>query len=250
MNVVITGTSSGLGLTLAQLFKATGHRVFGSAQFATGNPTDLGSKHADGVLDTEDPARSLEQQVDIFADHVLQQFDGRVDVLVNNAGTNAIRPFEVLSQEFIEGIMRANFLLAVLLTQRLLPGLSKAQGTVVNVISDAAWRPMRHSLAYNCSKAALDMATKQMARELTKPCGVTVFGVRPGKMAGTEMSRYIDEAVCATRGWTPEEARAYFAANTVSGLESSPEHVAKIIFDLVQSPARRTLSGACMDLVG
>jgi NAD(P)-dependent dehydrogenase (short-subunit alcohol dehydrogenase family) len=109
---------------------------------------------------------------------------------------------------------------------------------------------MRHSLAYNCSKAALDMATKQMARELTKPYGLSVFGVRPGKMAGTGMSTYIDEQVCLMRDWTPEQAMAYAQQNSVTGLELPPMKVAEFIYDLVRSGTARYTSGACIDMVG
>jgi len=173
----------------------------------------------------------------------------RVDVLINNAGINAIKKFEDLDQDFITEIMQVNFVAPVLLTQALLKAGMFHVGTVVcNVISDAAWRPMRHSLAYNCSKAALDMATKQMARELTKPYGLTIFGVRPGKMRGTGMSNYIDRSVCELRGWTSEEADAYFRTNSLTGIEFEPTAVAQFIYQLCTTSM--PISGACIDLAG
>lgn len=178
-----------------------------------------------------------------------------VDCLINNAGINAIKPFEDLDDYFIERIMRVNFLAPVLLTQAMLKaGKLNPGAVVVNIISDAAWRPMRHSLAYNCSKAALQMATKQMARELTKPHSISVIGVNPGKMAGTEMSKYIDKSVCELRGWTPKEAWDYFVANSLTGKELHPRQVAELVAHLVignqSGGLAPAMSGACVDLAG
>lgn len=237
MNVVITGTSSGLGRELAQRFKEDGHHVIGSC-------VSNDEEHSEQpVLDL-----GLESSVVQFAHHVKKRMD-RVDLLINNAGVNSICRFEMLEVSFINRIMDVNFLGPVMLTKSLLHVLSNG-GTVVNVISDAAWRPMRHSLAYNCSKAALDMATKQMARELTKPYNMSVVGIRPGKMAGTGMSQYIDQMVCELRGWTPTQAQQYYEANSVTGQEMPPKHVAGLIYNLVVSGSLRFMSGACLDLAG
>lgn len=237
MNVVITGTSSGLGKELAQRFHEEGHCVFGSCvsnedEHATQPVLDLG----------------VENSIIAYSKLVKKRMGDKVDLLINNAGINAICRFEMLDVTFVNRIMDVNFLGPVMLTRNLLNSLRG--GTVVNVISDAAWRPMRHSLAYNCSKAALDMATKQMARELTKPYDIAFVGVRPGKMANTGMSNYIDQMVCELRGWTPEQSKEYAAANSVTGQETPPKHVAGLIYNLAMSGSFKFMSGACMDLAG
>lgn len=245
MNVFITGADSGLGQKLASVFRLDGHH------------TVIGTTHESKF--SRDPelmyfeADCGQEGIDRIRDSVVQQFgeppDEGIDVLINNAGTNAICPFEALSHEFIRHIMYVNFLSPVMLTQALLPWFKKP-GVVVNIISDAAWRPMRHSLAYNCSKAAFDMATRQMARELTKPQNMSIIGIRPGKMVSTGMSNYIDKRVQEVRGWTPEQAMEYFRSNSVSGLELHPIDVAMFVHNVVTSGLVRQLSGACIDLVG
>lgn len=237
MNVVITGTSSGLGKELMTRFQDEGHFVIGSC-------VSTDEEHAgQPVLDL-----GLEASIVEYAHHVRKHMGDKVDLLINNAGVNAICRFEMLEVAFINRIMDVNFLGPVILTRQLLSALRN--GTIINIISDAAWRPMRHSLAYNCSKAALDMATKQMARELTKPYNLSVVGVRPGKMCGTGMSNYIDQMVCDLRGWTPEQTREYAANNSVTGLEMPPKHVAGLIYNLCMSGSFKFMSGACMDLAG
>jgi len=239
MNIVITGTCSGLGHALRVRYTVANHRILGS----TVHPERVDSEQA--LLELRN-VNSIEE----FAGAVRHRFPGGVDVLINNAGINGICQFRNLNKTFLRDMMAVNFEGPVLLTQALLPLLKKVKGTVVNVVSDASWRPMRHSLAYNCSKAALAMATKQMARELTKPEQITVFSVNPGKMMNTEMSRYIDEEVCNLRGWTPEQAYEYFANNSVVGVETPPSVVANHIYMLTQGEMRPYISGTAQELVG
>lgn len=243
MNVVVTGASGGLGKEIATQFRIRGHAVIGTSHMYTALQQDDRLMYFEvGENDTgTDPA--------IFASAAMARMEGQLDVLINNAGMNAISPFEELTPRFLKKIMKLNFETPVFLVQAFLRHFN-CPGLVINIISDAAWRPMRHSLAYNCSKAALDMATKQMARELTKPYDLSIIGIRPGKMAGTGMSRVIDQRVQEVRGWTPEQAADYFKQNSVSGLELNPEDVAKLIADLATGGMVRQLSGTCIDLVG
>lgn len=237
MNVVITGTCSGLGKSLRERFTSMKHMVIGSTHLLEN--VDAAQPHMDHRWDP-----SIREFGEFVRGNL--QF---VDLLINNAGMNGICPFEDLESNFLQEMMQVNYIGPVMVTQALL-SVMRPGSMVINVTSDAAWRPMRHSLAYNASKAALDMATKQMARELTKPRGITVVGVRPGKMAGTAMSSYIEEQVCRLRGWTPEEAKEYAANNSVTGLELPTDVMASHIYGLVSSGVLRYASGACMDLAG
>jgi NAD(P)-dependent dehydrogenase (short-subunit alcohol dehydrogenase family) len=243
MNVLVTGASSGLGACLVRIFRASGeHTVLG-----TTHDRDLTVRNPELLLFKADSF--VQHTAQVLAKKVAIQFDGRVDVLINNIGENDIRPFEEVTPEFLRHLMTVNFETPVFLTQAFLPFFS-TPATVINIVSDAAWRPMRHSLAYNCSKAALDMATKQLARELTKPRGISFIGIRPGKMGGTHMSTYIDRRVQQVRGWSADEAVDYFKMNSLTGLEFRPEDVAVLIYNIATNIIARNMSGACLDLVG
>lgn len=240
MNIVVTGASAGLGRALCVAFRSQGHIVIGTSH------DPLAVRRDPEMVFFEAGQRATPIQTCVS--EIMCMHD-KVDVLINNIGTNAILPFEQLTETFVNHIMDVNFTTAVFMTQHFLEHFNRP-GVVVNVISDAAWRPMRHSLAYNCSKAALDMATKQMARELTKPRELAVIGVRPGKMKNTAMSEYIDKQVQKLRGWTPEQAMDYFRQNSVSGLELEPIDVAYFIMRVAVSGMAMNMSGACIDLVG
>lgn len=235
---VVTGASSGLGKQIKLRLEDCGWQVLGS-RLPTSETSDLFPCNFEDLSQVRDLALWVSEKL------------MSLNLLVNNAGVNELKGFEDLSFEHIDRLMRVNFIAPVQLSRLLLPLIQKAGGTICNVVSDASYRPMRHSLAYNCSKAALAMATKQMARELTKSKGITVFSVNPGKMKDTKMSEDIDIRVQNLRGWTPEQALTYFQQASVTGKEASPYHVAQHLANLVQdSEAVRMLSGACIDLVG
>jgi NAD(P)-dependent dehydrogenase (short-subunit alcohol dehydrogenase family) len=109
-----------------------------------------------------------------------------------------------------------------------------ARVSLVAISSDASDRPMRGSLAYCVSKAALDMCIKCMARELAPLWRVN--GVAPGMVEGTSMTEYIDRTIPEFRGWTPEFAEAYEKASVPTGRRATLEEVAETILFVLTGP--------------
>lgn len=110
---------------------------------------------------------------------------------------------------------------------------------VVAVTSDAAWRPMRTSLAYCASKAALEMAVRVASREYA-PKGWRINAVAPGKVADTPMTDYVDAEVLKLRGWTVEAAEQYELGSTPLGRKVTKEEVAQVIEQVLFGPAAQT----------
>jgi NAD(P)-dependent dehydrogenase (short-subunit alcohol dehydrogenase family) len=121
------------------------------------------------------------------------------------------------------------------------------QPSVVAVTSDAAWRPMRGSAAYCCSKAALEMLVKVTAREYA-PLGWRINAVAPGKVSHTNMTKYVNARVPELRGWSQDKATAYEAASTPLGRPATPEEVAQVIMDVLTGP--ESLNGAVVPVNG
>ena len=110
--------------------------------------------------------------------------------------------------------------------------------SAVVVSSDAAEIPMRGSVAYCASKAALNMAVRTMARELAPLHRINA--VAPGMVDGTPMTEYIDETVPVFRGWTPDQARNYERANTPTKRRATVTEVAETIAWVLFGPAQMT----------
>ena len=109
---------------------------------------------------------------------------GRLDLLINNAsilGPSPQPPLTAYPLETLEQLFAVNTLAPLALTQTLLPWLTKAQGLVVNVSSDAAIGGYPGWGGYGASKAALDLLSLTLANEL-RDRGIAVVSVDPGDM--------------------------------------------------------------------
>ncbi len=208
--ILITGSSNGLGRALKWALEVAGHNVI---------PYDL-----EAGQDVRAPK---------LPDNLHQ-----LDVLINNAGVNIIDWLENFEPTDWDAVMDTNAKGIYMMTRACLPLLIASRGTVLNVVSNAAHMPMTCSLAYNASKGAAHIMTLQLARELTRRHGITVFGIAPNRLAGTSMSRAIDEQVIHTRGWTLEYAQQYQRAALLTGEETPPECVAGFIAYLLETKQR------------
>lgn len=219
LSIIVTGSRSGLGLAIANEL-AKRHVVY---RYDLDGGDDVCSPGACSWLD------------DVVSDEV--------DVLINCAGINANEWFEDITMASFDALMHTNAYSFVAMTQACLPALKESKGVVINIVSNAAHIPMTSSLAYNASKAAGLMITKQMAHELTPKYGITVLSISPNKLCGTGMSRHIEENVCKTRGWTPEFAAEYQKKALMHGLETDPQAIAEMIGHLLMSGGIQFMSG-------
>lgn len=216
MRILVTGAATGLGLALATALTDAGHHVI-----------EYDIKEGDDVTDP-------------FA---FWELIPEVDGLINCAGINCNEWFEDITENSLQRVMAVNAFSMVGMTQALLPHLTENKGFVINIVSNAAHIPMTSSLAYNASKAAALMITRQMAHELTPRHGITVFSISPNKLAGTEMSKQIEDNVVATRGWTREYAAEYQKKALMHGLESPPDGLAEMVVSLINSGNWKYMSG-------
>ena len=217
--IIVTGSESGLGAALVVALERDGHELI----------------HFDQKFLAEDDVRNPSASLSAV---------DKLDVLINCAGVNRINWLQDVSDEEWDLVMDTNVKGIFKMTQYCLPALKKAGGTVVNIVSNAAHMPMRCSAAYNASKGAALILTKQLARELTSQ-GVTVFSVSPNKLHGTGMSVDIDEQVMKTRGWSREEAQAYQLQGLLTGEETPPHLVAEFIAFLLSSKDRHRFLSGC-----
>jgi len=109
---------------------------------------------------------------------------GRLDLLLNNAselGPSPLRPLAEISPVDLERIYRTNVVAPIALLQLLRPFLAVAGGRIVNISSDAAVEGYPGWGGYGASKAALDLVTRTLARELAAD-GISAVSVDPGEM--------------------------------------------------------------------
>jgi NAD(P)-dependent dehydrogenase (short-subunit alcohol dehydrogenase family) len=176
---VITGTSRGLGLAVAQELGRQGWSLVLDAR----NAADL---DAAATTLTGGPHRAIAGDVTNEWHRVAlaeAAYDlGGADALVNNASTLGASPlpsFADLDAETYAAILDVNVVAPMSLVRELLPQLRARGGRVVNISSDAAVEPYETWGGYGSSKAALDHATRILAAE--EP-SLRVHSLDPGDM--------------------------------------------------------------------
>lgn len=119
-------------------------------------------------------------------------------------------------------------------------------GNVLALISDSSHVAMRGSIAYCASKAALHQAVKVSARELAPTWRVN--GVSPSIVAGTRMTKFVDETVPGFRGWDPEEAMKYESSMVPLGRRATKLEVARVMLDVLMGP--EFMTGTIVEMTG
>ncbi|MYE32139.1 MAG: SDR family oxidoreductase [Chloroflexi bacterium] len=184
--VIVTGSTVGIGRTIAEEFVANGWAVVVNARNADDVATVSAELAASGgtVLgiptDVTDP-----DAVHAMVERTEAEL-GPIDVLVNNAGIPGPRVFaqEVEAHEFLE-VIRVNLWGAFVCAKYVIPGMIERQaGRIINMTGGGAAteRPLRGGISYASSKAGVEGLTRNLALELSR-FRVTVNAIQPGRIA-------------------------------------------------------------------
>lgn len=202
---LVTGGARGLGLAIARNF-ARDHDL--AVTWLNTQPTVLPSSaltvRAD-LADNEATVRIVTEVMDRF---------GRLDVIVNNAGLIAPSRPDVFDDNSLGRMFNVNVLAAHALLVAALPHL-QAGASIVNISSVNAFLPPGGAALYGASKAAINLWTKGMAKELG-PRNIRVNAVAPGAVNIPEEPR-------------SEELVKQFADQTALGRIATPEDIARAV---------------------
>ena len=170
-NILITGASSGIGLTCANRLAALGYSVFAGVRKAD---TPLAPGITPVILDVCQPA-SIHKALDALAGEPLAG-------LINNAGIATIGPLELVNMADWRHQFEVNVLGLVAVTQACLPQLRRGNGRIVNIGSIAGRSALPGSGAYDSSKFAVEGLSDALRMEL-RPFGISVSLIEPGAIA-------------------------------------------------------------------
>jgi NAD(P)-dependent dehydrogenase (short-subunit alcohol dehydrogenase family) len=231
-NLVITGTSRGIGLATALELARGGHQVVATMRNPAGSP-ELAAQAASENL----PVRIETMDVD-SDDSVKQAFarilaQGPVDVLVNNAGIERTGAIEEAPLADFRTCMETNYFGAIRCIQAVLPSMrERGSGTIVNVTSVAGKISVSPMAPYSASKFALEALSECLAQEL-KAFGVRVAIVEPG-IIDTRMARNI-EGMGGSKTYPQVRRIAALFEGTMTAGAAQPPVVARKIREIVES---------------
>lgn len=241
---VVTGASRGIGRAIALRLAKDGALVgvhyaknevaanetvreiksFGSQAFAIQHPFGLGSK-MEAFFEDLNPK--------------LQTMTGNThfDILVNNAGIPHMGTIEDVTEESFDKVMAVNLKSPIFLIQHALDHLRDG-GRIINVSSASTQNNFPGTVAYNLSKAGLNILTQNLAKQLG-PRGITVNALMPG-VVETEMNRDMLKN---------PESKKYAAQSSVFERLGQVEDIADVAAFLA-SPDSRWVTGQLIDTSG
>lgn len=218
-HVLITGGSRRIGRAIALAFAGSGAHVaitYQSSGEAAGKTVEelrsFGGEAVAVACDLHDP-----QGIDTAIAEVVERFGGRLDVLVNNAGSFETADPENVTPEQWDAMFAINTRAPMLVAQAALPYLREAQdrGRIINIGSLGGLRPWATHAHYCASKAALHMLTQTMAKAWAPQ--VAVNCVAPGMIV---------------TGAEADPAYAHFAKKTPMQRNGATADVAELVMFL------------------
>ncbi len=231
--ILITGASSGIGYDAAETLARQGHRVYAAAR----------------RMERMEPLKSLGVQVirmDVTDEESMQegvrtviQSEGRIDVLVNNAGYGFFGAIETVPMEDARRQLEVNVFGLARLTQLVLPHMRKqGSGRIINTSSIAGKMVFYMGGWYNVTKYSVEAFSDALRMEM-KPFGIDVVMIEPGAIKtdwGIIAAKHLKES---SAGSAYETVGTQWADNMdwfyKTNLLSSPQVITKAISQAVNS---------------
>jgi short-subunit dehydrogenase len=172
--VLITGGSSGIGKSIGDYLTQKGYLVYGTSRDA--------SKIQDSKFQLVSLDVTKKDTINECMDKVISA-EGRIDVLINNAGIGITGAIEEIPEEEIKKNFETNFFGPINVIKAVLPQMRKQQsGLVINITSIAGYMGLPYRGPYSASKGALELLTESFRMEL-KDFNVHMTNVAPGDFA-------------------------------------------------------------------
>lgn len=187
--VIITGASSGVGLATAKYFASKGCKVYGLAR----KPFE--ENGIESII-----CDVTKKDMCIEAVNNVAKKEGKIDLLINNAGFGVSGSIENSSVEDVKRMFDVNFFGAVNMTQAVLPQMRKqGYGKIINTSSVASIIPIPFQSFYSATKSSLDIWAKALRLEVRpfhiQVCNVLLGDTKTGFTAHREKNQADEDSV-------------------------------------------------------
>ncbi|MFI0982666.1 3-oxoacyl-ACP reductase FabG [Streptomyces sp. NPDC021093] len=227
---LITGATSGIGLSVAKDLAQKGLAVFVCARDAEAVKRTVEELRAEG-LEADGTSADVRDRESVRAlvSSAVAAF-GRVDVLVNNAGRNGGGVTADLADELWYDVIDTNLNSVFLVTREVLKqsGMQdRGWGRIINIASTGGKQGVVLAAPYSASKHGVIGFSKAVGKELA-PSGITVNAVCPGYVE-TPMAQRVRSGYAAAWETTEEDILERFQSKIPLGRYSTPQEVAGLV---------------------
>ncbi len=244
---IVTGASGGIGSATARALASEG-----AALLLVGRrPETLGAVALEAsragsprvetiIIDINEPDAAV-----AIVDSCLD-IHGRIDVLVNNAGTTTVRPWDQIGEEEWQAQWSLNVMAPMRLMRAAAPEMARrGWGRIVNISSSSGKRPSGMNMAYGVTKAAMLSLSRSFA-DVFAAQGVLVNAIAPGPIGGDAWlaDGGLADQRAAAGGTTRDELLAGLAGGLPIGRLGSNEEIANVIVFLCSARASNVAGAA------
>jgi short-subunit dehydrogenase len=240
--VLITGASSGIGKVTAQHLAGLGYRVYGTSRKAENGNRTFSDENSNGFIEMVNLDVCDNQSAKKAVEYVIEQ-EGRIDVLINNAGFGISGAIEETTEEEALAQFNTNFFGMHRMCRNVLPIMRKQKkGLIINIGSVAGQFSIPYQSMYSASKYAMESYTESLRMEV-RDWGIRAVIIEPGDTrTGFTDNRY----------YTQESENTAYpkSRGSIEKMEKderngdSPKNIAKIIGRLLNKknpPVRITV---------
>ena len=207
-NAIVTGSTSGIGLGIAEALAQAGTNVMmnglGDAKEIEADRARLEKDH--GVKVLYSPANMMDGHEIVGMIEIARETFGAVDILVNNAGIQHVAPIETFPPEKWDAIIAINLSSAFHGMRAVIPDMKERRfGRIINIASAHALVASPFKSAYVAAKHGIAGLTKTAALEVAEH-GITVNAIAPGYVLTPLVEAQIPDTAKA-RGISEEEVK-------------------------------------------
>lgn len=226
--VLITGGSSGIGKSVGEFLTQKGFIVYGTSR----NPSKI-KNHPFKLISLD--VTNLES-INNAVKMVISE-EGKIDVLINNAGMGITGPIEDTPTNEMRKVFETNFFGAIDTMKAVIPQMRKQKsGLIINVTSIAGYMGLPFRGIYSATKGALELVTEAINMEV-KNFGINVANVAPGDFATNIASGRYHTPVFNNSAYKEVYQQNLDLMNTHVDSGSNPIEMAKAIYKVIETPS-------------
>lgn len=205
--VFITGASSGIGRSIGEFLAQKNYKVYGTSRQPKQDYKNGIHFLALDITSTESIEKATQELI---------KREGKIDILINNAGVGITGPVEEIPDEQTLNVFQTNYFGPVQLINRVLPFMRKAnKGLIINITSIAGYMGLPFRGHYSASKGALQTITEAYRLEL-RHTSIKLTTIAPGDFATN---------IAAGRYHAPVKEDSAYKENYERSLNLMDEHV-------------------------